>query len=264
MTSNMTFSSAIVACFLFSVCFSYSSASVIPNEKMVDHGIRPTTFNLHVTERGTKFTETIIVDEDKDLEYFHVPAHNQVTEAADYLYDFKNNMAVQRIDSKSVCFLGPLPEKLLNPRNLKAVLDEESHAPPSVDEIIYKNYWIIAEQVDKNLLREEVQKFCENFPIYRRQKVELNSTNSHSIGERTRLARATLHSTNRFPPFCSMAFPKGCNPSQYVYDYKIRSATCTYWLTCNVDINSNRIDCSTLKTWDHEYNSIICYNPRCP
>ena len=57
---------------------------------MVDHGIRPTTYNLHVTERGTKFTETIIVDEDKDLEYFHVPAHNQVTEAADYLYDFKN------------------------------------------------------------------------------------------------------------------------------------------------------------------------------
>ena len=57
---------------------------------MVDHGIRPTTYNLNVTERGTKFTETIIVDEDIDLEYFHVPAHNQVTEAADYLYDFKN------------------------------------------------------------------------------------------------------------------------------------------------------------------------------
>ena len=24
------------------------------------------------------------------MEYFHVPAHNDVTEAADYLYDFKN------------------------------------------------------------------------------------------------------------------------------------------------------------------------------
>lgn len=57
---------------------------------MVDHGIRPKAYNLHVTERGTKFTETIIIDEDKHLEYFHVPAHNQVTEAADYLYDFKN------------------------------------------------------------------------------------------------------------------------------------------------------------------------------
>lgn len=64
-----------------------------------------------------------------------------------------------------------------------------SHAPPSDDEIIYQNYWIISEQVDKNLLREEVQKFCQDFPIYRRQKVELNSTNSHSSEERTRLGR---------------------------------------------------------------------------
>lgn len=252
-----------MACFLFSVCFSHSSASVIPNEKMVDHGIRPKAYNLHVTERGTKFTETIIIDEDKHLEYFHVPAHNQVTEAADYLYDFKNNMAVQRIDSRSVCFLGPLPEKLLNPRNLKAVLDKVSHAPPPVDEIIFNNYWIIAEQVDKNLLREEVQKFCENFPIYRRQKVELNSTNNHIHGERTRMARVPIHEMNNFPPFCKKKFPTGCNPEKWLYDYKIRSRTCTYWLTCKFDI-FNKIDCDTLKSWNHEYNSIICYSPRCP
>lgn len=262
MTSNMTFSSAIVACFLFSVCFSHSRASVIPNEKMVDHEIRPKAYNIHVTERGTKFTETIIIDEDKHLEYFHVPAHNQVTEAADYLYDFKNNMAVQRIESKSVCFLGPLPEKLPNPRNLKAVLDKVSHAPPPVDEIIYKNYWIIAEQVDKNLLREEVQKFCENFPIYRRQKVELNSTSSHSIGERTRLARASTGS--RLPPVCDLNYPRECNPSDWLFDYKIRSATCTYWLTCNFDISDNTPDCETIKSWTHEFNSILCYIPRCP
>ena len=55
----------------------------------MDHGIWPGEFYLHVTESGTKFTETIEIDEEKDLEYFHVPAHNQVTEAAEYLYDFK-------------------------------------------------------------------------------------------------------------------------------------------------------------------------------
>ena len=53
------------------------------------HGIWPEEYYLHVTESGTKFTETVKIDEEKDLEYFHVPAHNQVTEAADYLYDFK-------------------------------------------------------------------------------------------------------------------------------------------------------------------------------
>lgn len=47
-------------------------------------------YYLHITENGTTFAEKIEIDEEKDLEYFHVPAHNQVREAADYLYDFKN------------------------------------------------------------------------------------------------------------------------------------------------------------------------------
>ena len=47
-------------------------------------------YYLRITESGTTFAEKIEIDEEKDLEYFHVPAHNDVTEAADYLYDFKN------------------------------------------------------------------------------------------------------------------------------------------------------------------------------
>lgn len=44
---------------------------------------------LHINERRATFEETIKIDEEKDVEYFHVPAHNEVTDAADYLYDFK-------------------------------------------------------------------------------------------------------------------------------------------------------------------------------
>lgn len=47
-------------------------------------------YYLRITESGTTFAEKIEIDEEKDMEYFHVPAHNDVTEAADYLYDFKN------------------------------------------------------------------------------------------------------------------------------------------------------------------------------
>lgn len=47
-------------------------------------------YYLHITESGTTFAEKIEIDEEKDLEYFHVPAHNGVTDAADYLYDFKS------------------------------------------------------------------------------------------------------------------------------------------------------------------------------
>lgn len=44
-------------------------------------------YKVHITERGTKFFEKIRIDEENNLEYFHVPAHNGLAEA-DYLFDF--------------------------------------------------------------------------------------------------------------------------------------------------------------------------------
>ena len=46
-------------------------------------------FNVHIVERGAKYVEKIAIDEKNDLEFFHVPAQNGLTEA-DYLYDFKS------------------------------------------------------------------------------------------------------------------------------------------------------------------------------
>ena len=45
-------------------------------------------FNLRITERETNFVEQVEVDEDNDIEYFTVPAHNDVL-GADFLFDFK-------------------------------------------------------------------------------------------------------------------------------------------------------------------------------
>ena len=47
------------------------------------------TFRVPITENGTNYFEEVEIDEENDLEYFHVPAHNEVAEA-DYVYDFKN------------------------------------------------------------------------------------------------------------------------------------------------------------------------------
>ena len=48
-----------------------------------------TEFNVLIKERGTRFSEKITIDEINNVEYFHVPAHNRLTEA-DYLYDFQS------------------------------------------------------------------------------------------------------------------------------------------------------------------------------
>ncbi|KAL9987249.1 hypothetical protein ACROYT_G001525 [Oculina patagonica] len=89
-------------------------ASVVRN---FDSELRETTevFNLHITERGTNFVERVEIDESNDVEYFTVPAHNDVL-GADYLYDFKMNISLTRIrdneENRGVCYLTPLPPEL--------------------------------------------------------------------------------------------------------------------------------------------------------
>jgi len=55
-----------------------------------DSALRRNTekFKLRITEKDAIFDEEIAIDEDNDLEYFSVPAHNDVL-AADFLFDFK-------------------------------------------------------------------------------------------------------------------------------------------------------------------------------
>ena len=43
---------------------------------------------MALEENGTKFTETIEVDEEKEVEAFRVPAHNNVQDA-EFYHDFK-------------------------------------------------------------------------------------------------------------------------------------------------------------------------------
>ena len=70
------------------ISFHYNTFQQVAKEKIVESNDSK-TFTVHILERGTKFEERIEIDEDKELEYFHVPAHNGLTEA-DFLYDFKN------------------------------------------------------------------------------------------------------------------------------------------------------------------------------
>jgi len=49
---------------------------------------RSEKFKLHISEKGAKFNEDIEIDEEKDIEYFKVPPHNELSET-DNMYDFK-------------------------------------------------------------------------------------------------------------------------------------------------------------------------------
>lgn len=69
---------------------------------------------MALEEGGTKFTETIEVDEEKEVEVFRVPAHNNV-QGAEFYHDFKKVSFECLIQSFSYCvvkFIIPLVELL--------------------------------------------------------------------------------------------------------------------------------------------------------
>ncbi|XP_078382397.1 uncharacterized protein LOC144665095 [Oculina patagonica] len=235
----------------------------IPKEKQVEAGTLE-EYYLHITESGTTFVEKIEIDEENDLEYFHVPAHNQVTEAADYLYDFKNDIAVRRVKSKASCFVGPLPDDLPKPAHLKNELQGLSRVPPFDSKVIVQKYWVVSERVDKTLFRQEVQEFCGQFPMYSLQEVDLNSTSAEKIdGGRTRIARDLVRANLTGLGFCKKGLPPvlSCSPEDYVFTIEIRDSYCTWWLVCQFDKGARDILCYK---WEHKLSSMVCYSVSCP
>ncbi|KAJ7358834.1 transposition, RNA-mediated [Desmophyllum pertusum] len=227
----MSFSSAVIVSIVF-FCIFHASASVTPTVKPVDHSDE---FKVHITEKGTKYDEKILIDDKNDLEYFHVPAHNGLAES-DYLYDFKSNISVNRVKSKAICYLGPLPEDLPKPADLRTGLERVS-AAPSDTKVVVRKYWAVSERVDKTVLRQEVQDFCGQFPVFRLQEVDLSAMaasfrNGGNVG-RTRSARDIDLSKL---PFCDKnSFPqKRCNPQTWLYSFEIRESHCTWWVTCSI------------------------------
>ncbi|KAJ7358840.1 hypothetical protein OS493_020676 [Desmophyllum pertusum] len=202
----MSFSSAVIVSILF-FCIFHASASVIPTGNTVDHE-NSDEFKVHITEKGTKYDETISIDDKNDLEYFHVPAHNGLAEA-DYLYDFKSVSAT-----------------------------------PSNTKVIVRKYWAVSERVDKALLRQEVQAFCGQFPVFRLQEVDLSAVaasfrNGGNVG-RTRSAREI--DMNKLP-FCKKdPLPqKQCKPHKFIFSFEIRESHCTWWVTCKFSTQGKKI-----------------------
>ena len=53
--------------------------------------------------------------------------------------------------------------------------------PPFEKKVVVQKHWVVSEQVDKTFLRQEVQEFCDQFPMYRLQEVDSNSTSKAEI-----------------------------------------------------------------------------------
>ncbi|XP_078354927.1 uncharacterized protein LOC144639505 [Oculina patagonica] len=254
---NTAFSPVFTA-FLIVACISPMRASVV---RTSDSELRETTevFNLHITERGTNFVERVEIDESNDIEYFTVPAHNDVL-GADYLYDFRMNITLTRFkedeENRGLCFLTPLPSALPKPSLLKMGLREVTALPGNQQIKAIAHKWKVYGKVDKTTLRGEVRDFCAQYPVYRLMEYTPDSFAIERPGERT---KRQLNFDEL--EVCGTGHP-GCNYKKWKLRCKFTIHSCVFYVRCWPNNVAKRYECA--KHPVHESGRVMCCDATCP
>jgi len=231
----------------------------IPGQE-VDEEQKPRSekFKLHISEKGAKFDEDIEIDEEKDIEYFKVPPHNELSET-DNIYDFKMNITVTRVKEEGVCHISPLPSDMPRPNVLSQGLKMLSSLPPThkIEKTIQQ--WKVGDMVDKWTLRPEVRDFCGQFPVYRLEPFTPDSVSVGRAGDEG-YSRASRTRRDVEFPLCDNSIPP-CFPNRWLYKCKIQTSRCVYYVTCKVDSQQKVLSCASVTR--HLYHGLVCCTPRC-
>ncbi|PFX28204.1 hypothetical protein AWC38_SpisGene7113 [Stylophora pistillata] len=110
--------------------------------------------------------------------------------------------------------------------------------------------WIVSGEVDKIFLRKEIREFCDQYPVYRLREYVPDSV---SVG-RSRRAAYFYSCRNHVPD-------NGCSPQDWKYRCRVRTRSCVYYITCNLDERRKTISCNKLR---HTSSQTMCCNPYCP
>lgn len=135
---------------------------------------------MALEESGTKFTERIEVNEDKEVEVFRVPAHNNV-EGADFYHDFKKRLTVTKILSRKVCYISELDLSVSPPAQLKADLEQASSLADDLPVVSESYAVMIHGKANRLLLTKETLDFCKALPIYKTEHTKMDPANETAI-----------------------------------------------------------------------------------
>lgn len=253
-------SSPIIAALLVLLASSgQMKAAVIqdPNPRL---GAENENFNLHITEKQASFNERIEIDEANDIEYFSVPAHNDVL-AADFLYDFRMNITLTRFQDGGVCYLSPLPTDLPNPNAMKSAVRQMASLSANHDITTVSHRWVIVGKVDKTTLREEVRDFCAQYPVYRLMEYTPDSVTVVGNQLEKRVKRQTTIEFDEYD-LCGRTPPSGCAWTDWKLRCKFTTHHCVYYLKCKQNSVQKVNICEV--TANHESGRIMCCEARCP
>lgn len=160
------------------------------------------------------------------------------------------NISVRRSSSEGVCYVKPLPEDAPRPKDLNTGFTEAISRPTDYQISTVNKEWIVSGEVDKIFLRKEIREFCDQYPVYRLREYVPDSV---SVG-RSRRAAYFYSCRNHVPD-------NGCSPQDWKYRCRVRTRSCVYYITCNLDERRKTISCNKLR---HTSSQTMCCNPYCP
>lgn len=258
---RMGFSSSFVGALVLFTCLCEMRAATV--QKIFEwpemqRKVTTEKFRLHVTEGMARFDEKIEINEEKDIVYMKVPAHNDLSES-DNLYDFKMNITVSRVKSDGACHITPLPQDLPRPNILSRGLKTLTKMSPSHKIVKTTEQWRIGARVQKWSLRLEVQEFCGQFPVYCLEPFTPDTITVVSGDEDGfRAARKRRQQTRL--PLCTTNVPSACTPDRWKWSCKVTTSQCVYYITCDYR-QGNSFTCSDI--FEHRYTGRVCCDPTC-
>lgn len=219
------------------------------------------TYDLDITESGTKVRERVVIDEDRNLEIIQVPSHNDVT-GATYIHDFNLNLTLRREVGEGRCYLTDLSHDLgeglqPKPRDMVAAINAPAEGDDSrkIETLSFK--WTMGAPVtdeERAAFGPEMRELCEGQTIHRLEKVDDRVTvHEESSGLLHRPARQADGD------MVSTTCPRAVVASRCIV--KLKNCRYTHLVNCHKKKHESQtrmvINCQG-PSFAHIYDRIIC------
>lgn len=204
----------------------------------VDH------YSMEIKEKGTVITEKIEIDEKRNVEFFHVPAHNNI-DAADYYHDFKMRLTATRIPARKVCYISKMNPSLSPPAKLKADFQRAVSQTHQLPVITRSHLVAVTGPANRRNLTVETLDFCGALPIYNTEMIEGDSVDNGKGNTEFRLHRQKRQITKNFTSCGDFGSLLTCPHDLWNLKCKMKNGACYYFYTCkNMQPRSDTWDCS--------------------
>lgn len=204
---------------------------------LLSHTISGEDFKLDFVEEGSKYTETINIDNSSVL--YNVPKHAQL-EKAEHFYDYDNKMIAIRNYGVKKCYVYRMPNKSHNPQEIKEGLRKNGRKSLN-NFTVEHNYMVPLKQRTINRFPRKIKDFCGKFQVMKvgffQNKTEADNKMFELENEanRKRVRRANIKRINdgcNKDDACHMAKCRAHNKEPKGRNCQWNTSSCVYTMPC--------------------------------